>query len=100
MWTCQKCGEKIEDQFDSCWKCSRPKNAPVPPGTPPPPQRDWRMTYKFFRGTWASWDELFSQAAEFATSIGPEHLVTISHSCDQDDGVVTVWYWSRMDGGS
>lgn len=24
MWTCPKCGEKIEDQFDSCWKCSAP----------------------------------------------------------------------------
>jgi hypothetical protein len=22
MWTCNKCGEKIEDQFDSCWKCA------------------------------------------------------------------------------
>ncbi len=22
MWTCSKCGEKIEDQFDSCWKCA------------------------------------------------------------------------------
>jgi hypothetical protein len=22
MWTCKKCGEQIEDQFDSCWKCS------------------------------------------------------------------------------
>ena len=22
MWTCPKCGEKIEDQFDSCWKCA------------------------------------------------------------------------------
>jgi hypothetical protein len=20
-WTCPKCGEKIEAQFDSCWKC-------------------------------------------------------------------------------
>lgn len=24
MWTCEKCGEKIEDQFDSCWKCAGP----------------------------------------------------------------------------
>lgn len=24
MWTCQKCGEEIEDQFDSCWKCAGP----------------------------------------------------------------------------
>lgn len=22
MWTCPKCGEKIEDQFDTCWKCA------------------------------------------------------------------------------
>jgi serpin B len=22
MWTCPKCGEQIEDQFDSCWKCA------------------------------------------------------------------------------
>ena len=22
MWTCPKCGEKIENQFDSCWKCA------------------------------------------------------------------------------
>src|SRR5208283_4240817 len=24
MWTCPKCGEEIEDQFDSCWKCAAP----------------------------------------------------------------------------
>jgi len=22
MWTCPKCGEQIEDQIDSCWKCA------------------------------------------------------------------------------
>ena len=22
MWTCAKCGEKHEDQFNSCWKCN------------------------------------------------------------------------------
>jgi hypothetical protein len=22
MWRCPKCGENIEDQFDSCWKCA------------------------------------------------------------------------------
>ena len=22
MWACKKCGEEIEDQFDSCWKCA------------------------------------------------------------------------------
>jgi hypothetical protein len=30
MWTCPKCGEKIEDQFDSCWKCAaEPKQVEV-----------------------------------------------------------------------
>jgi hypothetical protein len=22
MWTCSKCGEAIEEQFDSCWRCA------------------------------------------------------------------------------
>lgn len=24
-WTCPRCGEKIEPQFDSCWKCGTPR---------------------------------------------------------------------------
>jgi serpin B len=31
MWTCPKCGEKIEDQFDTCWKCAAPPEQPAPP---------------------------------------------------------------------
>ena|ERR1041385_200380 len=27
MWDCPKCGEKIEDQFDSCWNCAGKQNA-------------------------------------------------------------------------
>jgi serpin B len=30
MWTCPKCGEPIEDQFDSCWKCASPAKETVP----------------------------------------------------------------------
>ena len=26
-WTCPKCGEKIEAQFDSCWKCGTARPA-------------------------------------------------------------------------
>jgi hypothetical protein len=29
MWTCPKCGEEIEDQFDSCWKCSERSAEPA-----------------------------------------------------------------------
>ena len=24
MWTCQTCGERHDDEFDSCWKCALP----------------------------------------------------------------------------
>jgi len=37
MWTCERCGEKHEDQFDSCWKCagqSASEQAPVPVARP------------------------------------------------------------------
>lgn len=29
MWTCPKCGEQIEDQFDSCWKCATVPGEPT-----------------------------------------------------------------------
>ena len=51
------------------------------------------LQYTVFRGTLATWDDLFAQAAEFATALGEGRVVTISHSADQSDGVVAVWYW-------
>jgi hypothetical protein len=50
-----------------------------------------------FRGVIATWDQLFTEAAEFATSLGRERLITISHSEDKEDGVVAVWYWASSD---
>lgn len=29
MWTCSKCGEQIEDQFDSCWRCAQTRRQTV-----------------------------------------------------------------------
>jgi hypothetical protein len=45
------------------------------------------------RGVITTWPELFQQAAEFATSLGRDRLITISHSEDKEDGVIAVWYW-------
>ena len=98
MWTCAKCGEVIEDQFDACWKCSSTRGgAALPAGAPASPESKpaWRMCYKVFRGTFATWEALFSEAAEFATELGPERVISISHSEDDSDGVVTVWYWTE-----
>jgi len=51
------------------------------------------VKFKVFRGVMASWPDLFQQASEFATQLGRERLITLSHSEDQQDGVVAVWFW-------
>jgi hypothetical protein len=48
-------------------------------------------TFKVFRGSLTTWNELFRQAADFASGIGPDRVIGISHSADHSDGVVTVW---------
>jgi hypothetical protein len=53
------------------------------------------VKYEKFRGVWSAWETLFQKASEFATSIGRDHVINISHSCDNHDGVVTVWYWGE-----
>ena len=52
-----------------------------------------QVAFRTFRGTWASFETLFGKAATFASRLGPERLISISHSEDGGDGVVTVWYW-------
>ena len=52
-----------------------------------------RVEYRVFRGSLASWATLFEEAAQFASQVAAERLISISHSCDHHDGVVTVWYW-------
>lgn len=54
-----------------------------------------KVEYKLFRGVLKRWQTLFNEAAEFASGIEKERLISISHSEDKEDGVVTVWYWSR-----
>ena len=51
------------------------------------------VKYEVFRGTLATWIELFAQASDFASTVGRDNVISISHSSDQSHGVVTVWYW-------
>jgi len=54
------------------------------------------VKFRVFRSDFSSWNTLFEEAAEFATMIGRERVISISHSAGHD-GVVTVWYWSKGD---
>jgi hypothetical protein len=51
------------------------------------------VAFEIFDGTLITWEELFQQAANFASGIGPDRLIGISHSDNHGRGVVTVWYW-------
>lgn len=55
------------------------------------------VKFRMFRGVMTSWPALFQSAAEFATDVGRDRLITISHSEDNEDGVIAVWYWGDAD---
>jgi hypothetical protein len=98
-WKCEKCGEVLDPQFDACWRCSTPRGtsgAEPSPGASDtqPPGVNWRVEYRMFRGTLKTWEDLFDEAAGFASEIGRKRLIGISHSEDDNDGVVAVWYWT------
>ncbi len=47
MWKCQTCGEQIDDQFDSCWKCTQVEPVPEP--------ADTRNRERPRAGFWIAW---------------------------------------------
>ena len=56
-----------------------------------------QVRFKFFHSTIQPWEQMFAAAAAFATEIGLERLIGISHSHEGTTGVVTVWYWGAAD---
>jgi hypothetical protein len=56
-----------------------------------------RVLYKHFRASLKSWSELFQEATDFATAVGREQVISISHSAEGIEGIVTVWYWGKPD---
>lgn len=60
-----------------------------------------RVAFRHFASTTDSWESMFAEAATFATEVGRDRLISISHSHgggtelwgSGGSGVVTVWYW-------
>lgn len=50
------------------------------------------VTFKMFRGMSKSWTSLFREACDFASLLEDGKLISISHSSEHGEGVVTVWY--------
>ena len=51
------------------------------------------VKFEVFRSPISSWEKLFEASALFATQIGKERVINISHSWGTPEGIVTVWYW-------
>ena len=77
MWTCPQCGEKIEGQFDSCWKCA---SLPEPHGPAPVTAREIRIF--FLIGI--LFEVTLIAAAAFLPACWPQieirNFVVVSHS--------------------
>ena len=107
MYRCSRCRAEIEDGFDRCWKCGEPVPADLLEYEEVAPELELDQPaigpvgptarYEVLRGARSSSDTLFAEAAAFATGIGPDRVIGISHSADQHDLVVTVWYWEHDD---
>jgi len=54
-----------------------------------------RVRFKTFESQFATRQKILQMAADFATQLGPERLINITHSEDRDDEVVTIWYWEE-----
>ena len=53
-----------------------------------------KVKYRKFSAVIKSWDAVFSEAAEFASLVGKDRVISISHSEDHNEAIVTVWYWA------
>jgi hypothetical protein len=52
-----------------------------------------RVHFELFQSLGKPWNMLCEEAAAFASKLPPGRLICIAHSEDQDDAVLTVWYW-------
>ena len=55
-----------------------------------------KIAYRIFQSKVKSWNSLFDKAGAFATKLGKERLINISHSESGANGIVTVWYWEEV----
>ena len=53
-----------------------------------------RADFRMFKGgVMKPWEDLLQEATDFASRLGRERLINISHSDSQGRGIVVVWYW-------
>jgi hypothetical protein len=51
-----------------------------------------QVKFRFWKSGFSVWQDMFQEAANFASQLGRDRLINISHSGDEGMGVVAVWY--------
>lgn len=54
-----------------------------------------KVRFKIFTSQFASHEKVFERVTEFATQLGRDKLISISHSEDKGSLTATVWYWGE-----
>jgi hypothetical protein len=52
-----------------------------------------QVQFKTFESQFLTRQKMLQKAAEFATQMGPERLINVTHSEDHHESLITVWYW-------
>lgn len=51
--------------------------------------------YRMFKSSVKTWETMLNEASDFASTIGEQRVISISHCCDNGTAVVVVWYWDK-----
>ena len=78
-----------------CYECTRVEEGTTAPDYKPTSSRrpERHVTFRVFQSSCMSWREMFQEAAEFASRLDQNDLVSISHSHEGQRGTVTAWFW-------
>jgi len=52
-----------------------------------------KANFKIFKSLSEPWDAMSRQVADYLTELGPEKVISVSHSHEGHIGVIIVWYW-------
>jgi hypothetical protein len=57
------------------------------------------VKFEIFKDAWKPWEAIYQEAADFASSVGRDRLITITAhgaGANNGEGYVTVWYWDEL----
>ena len=54
-----------------------------------------QVRFKTFQSQFGLRERVLQKVAEYAQQVGRERLISISHTEERDNAVITIWYWEE-----